>query len=271
MYLESVQKLLKKFYTGNRQDIVDEIWDFYLKSKYCVINFLYYPQIIGFHQFENEKSMSLMEKKYRKTILRSAFLLPDGIALQIYYFCAVKLKKIDSPTAHLNNLNGTDFTPYFLVEIEKKIGKHKLGLICYGAREENLEKACYYLGGLGFDVIYAQEGFSEFDWKTAHKAIKESDKEVFIMLQGRSTPTKPLQELWTDENRENIQKNQLILLNVGGLFDWRSGDQKRAPILVRKAKLERLRRFISNPKRNFQKILNTAKGAPHLFSLPFAR
>ncbi len=113
---------------------------------------------------------------------------------------------------------------------------------------------------MDIEVIYSQDGYSPFDREKAENAITIHPKKVLILLQGRSTPTLPLQELWTLENYEKIKKNQLIVMNVGGLFDWRGGGQKRAPLWIRKIKLERAWRLLSDPKRNMRKCINTIYG-----------
>jgi N-acetylglucosaminyldiphosphoundecaprenol N-acetyl-beta-D-mannosaminyltransferase len=46
-------------------------------------------------------------------------------------------------------------------------------------------------------------------------------------------------------------------MNQGGTFDFWVGEQKRSPKLVRKLKLERLWRFIADPKRNYKKIVDS--------------
>jgi hypothetical protein len=60
-------------------------------------------------------------------------LLSDGIALQIFYYLANFFGVIKSPRKWLENLNGTDFTPFFLNEIKKRYGNQKICLILYGS------------------------------------------------------------------------------------------------------------------------------------------
>jgi N-acetylglucosaminyldiphosphoundecaprenol N-acetyl-beta-D-mannosaminyltransferase len=80
-----------------------------------------------------------------------------------------------------------------------------------------------------------------------------------------TTPTIPMQELWTLRNYEQIKKSWLIIMNLWGFFDRWSGEQKRAPKLIRKMRLERLRRLITQPKRNFKKVVNSLKLFPYIF------
>jgi UDP-N-acetyl-D-mannosaminuronic acid transferase (WecB/TagA/CpsF family) len=83
---------------------------------------------------------------------------------------------------------------------------------------------------------------------------------------GRSTPTIPLQELRTLRNYQKIKQGWLVVMNVWGFFERWSGGQKRAPLWVRKIKLERLWRLITQPKRNFKKVVNSLKIIPYIFT-----
>lgn len=252
-----MQELLQKCYTGKPETLIQEILNTYTQQGFCIINFLYYAQIKAQHLFEPTKKTHNTQDLYAKMLKKGDFLLPDGMALQLLYRYLTTFKFISSPTNKLPNLNGTDFTPFFLQKLSETYGKEEIGVLCYGAKPTALKKACNYLQKKGIEVIYAQEGYSVFNWEAAQNALSQHPKKIFILLQGRSTPKIPLQELWTRDNYEKIKKNQLILMNVGGLFDRRAGTQKRAPLRVRKIKCERARRLASDPKRNFQKCLNT--------------
>jgi UDP-N-acetyl-D-mannosaminuronic acid transferase (WecB/TagA/CpsF family) len=59
-----------------------------------------------------KKDISQIRKAYQDAIHDADVVLPDGIALQIFYFLARK--------KWLSNLNGTDFAPYLLEQLVKK-------------------------------------------------------------------------------------------------------------------------------------------------------
>ena len=76
----------------------------------------------------------------------------------------------------------------------------------------------------------------------------------------------PIQEMRVQKNLSKIKNNKMIIFTVWGLFDFIAASwwneniqwaQKRAPKFVRKMKLERLRRLITDPKRNWKKVKNT--------------
>lgn len=71
-------------------------------------------------------------KVYQQAILDADVVLPDGIALQIFYFLAKK--------KWLNNLNGTDFCPYFLSYVKEEYADRGMNVILYGTYPHLLEK-----------------------------------------------------------------------------------------------------------------------------------
>jgi hypothetical protein len=88
------------------------------------VNYLYFANISSKKLFQNHNtnlrkqdfenallddykkhSINLISSLYRKAILESDFLLPDGIALQIFYTLAHKLGRIKTGISKLQNLN----------------------------------------------------------------------------------------------------------------------------------------------------------------------
>lgn len=74
---------------------------------------------------------------YQKAILDADIVLMDGIALQLFYFLARK--------KWLENLNGTDFCPYFLSYAKEYAGEYTVNIILYGTYPHLLEKTKEYL------------------------------------------------------------------------------------------------------------------------------
>ncbi|MDR3169631.1 MAG: WecB/TagA/CpsF family glycosyltransferase [Candidatus Peribacteria bacterium] len=260
-----MKSILTKFYTGTAPQLVDDLLDTYQDQHFAVVNFLYFAQIVSQALFSDTKQQTEKHKEYKKILLKADYLLPDGIALQIFYYLANFFRKIHSPRPRLTNLNGTDFTPYFLNEVKKKYGNQKICLLLYGTTPKGIEKSYEYIAHQGFNVIYFQDGYREFVREEAIKKLDEYQDTINILLVGRSTPNIPLQELRTLRNYQKIRSHQLLVMNVGGFFDRRSGSQKRAPKLVRKLKLERLRRVITQPKRNIKKVLQSFQLFPYIF------
>ncbi len=115
--------ILKKLYTHDSEKAAKDILHTYEKQKYCIVSFLYFANVM--HRRVLEKHRSDIQRDYLHALEKSDYLLPDGIALQLFYRWGGK--KRDA----LHNLNGTDFTPFFL----NQINRDKLNLILYGGTE----------------------------------------------------------------------------------------------------------------------------------------
>lgn len=214
-----MNEILQKLYQKDRDEAINDILSFYDQEESVVVNFIYFANIVSYDLFDqNTKTEKL--KEYKKILLKSDFLLPDGIALQIFYYIAHLMRRIQSPTSWLQNLNGTDFVPYLLQSIKKKYGNQKLNLLIYGTKPEYLEKAVEKLKYQGYNIIYAQDGYSDFDRDKAENAMNEYQDTINVLIQGRSTPETPLQELRANRNYQKIQQKKLIVLNTAGLLDF---------------------------------------------------
>ncbi|MDR0607845.1 MAG: WecB/TagA/CpsF family glycosyltransferase [Candidatus Peribacteria bacterium] len=260
-----MKSILTKFYTGTAPQLVDDLLDTYQDQRFAVVNFLYFAQIVSQQIFADTREQTEKQREYKKILLKADYLLPDGIALQIFYFLANLFRRIRAPQSRLTNLNGTDFTPYFLEEIKKRYGNQKICLLLYGAFPKNIQKASAYMTHKGFNVIYFQDGYRSFEWETATAALERYQDTINILLVGMTTPKIPLQELRTLRNYQKIRNHHLLVMNVGGLFDRRSGDQKRAPKFVRNLTLEWLWRVFTQPKRNSKKVLQSLQLFPYIF------
>lgn len=89
---------------------------------------------------------------------------------------------------------------------------------------------------------------------------------INVLLVARSTPVYPIQEIWSYANKQAIQEHKLLVMNQAGTFDWRVGEQKRPPKIVRYLRLERLFRLIMDPKRNYKKVLDSLGIIKYIFS-----
>ena len=261
-----MKSTLQKISTKNAQETTDDIVDVYTNQWYCVVNFIYFSQIVSQHVFSaTNNKRTEKEKEYRKLILKSDFLLPDWIALQVFYYLANFFKAIDSDKRWLPNLNWTDFTPHFLNSIKQKFWSQRINILLYWSTPKVVEKVKENLTLKWYNVIYIQDWFSEFDRDKAKAALNEYTDTTNILLVARSTPKIPIQELRTFRNYQKIQEEKLLVMNVWWLFDFMAWIQKRAPKLFRKLKIEWLRRLCSDPKRNYKKVLNSLMIIPYIF------
>ena len=251
-----MKSILQKFSITDSQQTADNIINVYNNQWYCIVNFIYFAQIVSQNVFSTSKKKTEKEKEYKKILLKWDFLLPDWLSLETFYRMANLFWTYKSERKRLPNLNWTDFTPYFLNYIKQKYWSQKINVLLYWSTPKVVEKVKENLSLKWYNIIYNQDWFSEFDREKAEKALNEYVDTINILLVARSTPKIPLQELRTSRNYQRIQDNKLLVMNVWWLFDFIAWVQKRAPKLFRKLKLERLYRFILDPKRNRQKVKN---------------
>lgn len=270
------QKILATIFQWTADEACERMLDLYNKNGFCVVDYLYFANISGKQLFSSHTRTSSAEefrealladyktidfdgiyKLYQNAILDADIVLMDGIALQIFYFLAKK--------KWLANLNGTDFCPYAISFIKKNCGERKMNIILYGTHPHLLEKTKHFLVNLWYTVVYAQDGYTNLDWSKVESALTWKEKDINILLNARSTPDYPIQEIWSLANKDAIQKHWLIVMNQWGTFDFRVGEQKRAPKLVRKLKGEWLRRLVSDPKRNIKKVLSSLAIVKYIF------
>ena len=260
-----MKSTLQKISTTDFVETTDNIISTYDEQWHCVVNFIYFSQIVSQHVFSTAKKKTEKEKEYKKILLKSDYLLPDWIALQTYYYLAVTFWAIESDKKRLPNMNWTDFTPYFLNSLKQKYWSQRINILLYGSTPKVAEKVKENLSLKWYNVIYSQDWFSEFDRDKAETSLDEYQDTINVLLVARSTPKIPLQELWTSRNYQKIQDDKLLVMNVGWLFDFIAWVQKRAPLLFRKLKIERLWRLCSQPKRNRKKVANTFMIIPYIF------
>lgn len=104
--------MLEKLYRGNTEAILKDITDRYDQQDFAVVNFLYFANAMQYHLFEEPQNKK--DEEYKQALLNSDFILPDGIALQLWNYIAYK------PRSWVSNLNGTDLTPRILEYITSK-------------------------------------------------------------------------------------------------------------------------------------------------------
>ena len=187
-----MKSVLQKFSTTNATQTADSIISTYNNQWHCVVNFIYFSQIVSQHVFSPTRKKTEKEKEYKKIILKSDFLLPDWIALQIFYYLATFFKVIESERHWLPNLNWTDFTPFFLNNLKQKYWTQKINILLYGSKPNVVEKVKENLSLKWYNVIYIQDWFSEFDWNKAENSLDEYQDTINILLVARSTPKIPI-------------------------------------------------------------------------------
>lgn len=228
--------ILEKIYKNNNKHALDDILELYKKKWYWVINYIYFANLIKCWIL----SWKNIDTNYFQSLKECDFLLPDGIALKMYYEKYFKIK--------LHNLNWTDFWEFLISSLNPK----DINLILYWAKEEVVEKSIIYLKDkYDLDVFYAQNWYSDFDFEK----LKNLDKDkINIFLLWLWTPK---QEKWALWHIEDIKKYKLLTFSQWWTFDFWAWEEKRAPKIIQDLKLEWMFRFILNPRKNFYKVVNS--------------
>lgn len=225
--------IFTKLYTKNKSQAFKDILNDYKKQWFLVVNYLYFANLISNWLLGNKK----LNKDFFVAITDWDFLLPDGIALKLYY---KKHFWLDLP-----NLNGTDFSDYLFHNLKK----WSFNLVLYWAKREVIEKASQNISEkYDLKVHYYIDGYSEFQFSYLESLPKWK---INIFMVGLGTPK---QEIWVKNNIENIKKYKLLVFTQGGTFDFWAGNEKRAPNIFLKLKLEWMWRLVTNPKKNFKKV-----------------
>ena len=144
------------------------------------------------------------------------------------------------------NLNGTDFVPAYLAQTSLK-----LRIFMLGAQPHVVQRA--------FDRVRHQYpahewlGFHDGYFNTQDEAalcesIRTQQADLLLVAMGN-----PLQEFWIE--RCSASTGATVCIGVGALFDFLSGEAKRAPAWVRQFKLEWVFRLVQEPGRMWRRYL----------------
>lgn len=106
------QTPLAHLFRGTTDEACDAIIQHYLAHGSTVVNFLYFANVMKARLIETKTETR--QTLYADALLQGDFLLPDGIALQLFYR-RTSLGKAEKVWLH--NLNGTDFIPQLLTHL----------------------------------------------------------------------------------------------------------------------------------------------------------
>lgn len=185
--------------------------------------------------FLNAHSVNLAQRNqdFKNALLSSDFLFRDGIGVKLL------LKAFNMPCGE--NLNGTDFIPYFL----KSVSDKKTVLI--GTTQVYVLKCKRNLEKNGVNIIQAIDGFRDFE--TLLSFIEQHRPDVVLLGMGM-----PKQELFSQYLKSKYD-HYILVVNGGAIIDFIAGRFPRAPRFVRLLNLEWLYRLIKEPFRLFKRYV----------------
>lgn len=220
-------------FIGTQKELVEKLiinTENKLKKCYFAIN----PDCV-LKYFENED--------YKKMLLnKENIVYVDGIGV-IYTQRFLKL-----PVAK-ERIATTDLFPELIETLSNQ--KSSLKVFLLGGKGDTAKKVID-----NFSRKYPNIKFSGY--RDGYFTLEEEDNvinqinnsQTDILFVGFGTP---LQEKWINKNYEKL--NAKTFVTCGGLFDYYSGNVKRAPLLVRKLGLEWLFRLVQEPKRLYKRYI----------------
>ena len=121
-------KILNKLSLCDRDHLIDSIIHHYHDHGWVVVHFIYFASLLNILKENDERMKNSIG--YSQALISADFLLPDGIALALYYEhylrqSPIKWFEILSFMTHFSHLalpnhNGTDFIPALLDAIEER-------------------------------------------------------------------------------------------------------------------------------------------------------
>jgi exopolysaccharide biosynthesis WecB/TagA/CpsF family protein len=193
--------------------------------------------VIGFMN-ANNCNLAQQNNRYREAIKKQV-ILPDGLGIDVASF-------VQTGSFFPANLNGTDLVPAWLTYMNDP---KRIGLI--GAKPDILKDAArmFRLHTPWHEFIEIADGY---DQKTRSGEILQSvaalNLDILIIAMGS-----PLQEIWIDTHVK--PEHARLVLSVGALFDFMSGNVPRAPRWIRFLRQEWLFRLYLEPKRLWKRYL----------------
>lgn len=177
--------------------------------------------------------------KYRAALQNMDWVFPDGIGLRL----AGKI--LAQPIR--DNVNGTDLFPLLCAELAAA-GR---SLYLLGAKPGVAEAVANWATNthLGLHIAGTRDGyFKESERDAVCTEIRAAAPDVLLVALGA-----PRQELWIEQNAQACGAN--VILGVGGLFDFYSGNIPRAPLWMRRLSLEWVYRLYQEPGRMWKRYL----------------
>jgi alpha-1,3-mannosyltransferase len=164
--------------------------------------------------------------------LRRFIILNDGIGADI-------ASRVLFGSKFAENLNGTDFVPYFLSRLRPGVR-----IFLLGARPGVAERAASALLGRypQHAVVGVRHGYGDIRSPELLAAIRSLTPDLILVALGN-----PAQELWLARHFDAT--GCALGIAVGALFDFMAGEYSRAPRWIRSIRLEWVYRLALEPRR----------------------
>ncbi|MBY0566639.1 MAG: WecB/TagA/CpsF family glycosyltransferase [Hyphomonadaceae bacterium] len=175
---------------------------------------------------------AIKERKVQDA-LHPFLLLNDGVGMTL-------LSRLATGQGFHENLNGTDFVPRLLAAAP---AGYRVFLV--GSTRAVVDRAARTLSSRHplLVVCGAEDGFSgNLDSEEFIQALAVSAPDIVLVALGN-----PHQEQWIGTSAARLDRG--LFIGVGALFDFIAKDKPRAPLFLRRARLEWMFRLLLEPKR----------------------
>ncbi|MBN1886092.1 MAG: WecB/TagA/CpsF family glycosyltransferase [Candidatus Krumholzibacteriota bacterium] len=189
----------------------------------------------------NISNMYRLERRpaLREWLARDGVMILDGIGL--------KVGGLVSGLGWLPDLNGTDLFPFVM----ERAASRGIGVFLLGGEPGVAERAAARMKERydGIAIAGCLDGYFGRGEEAAIAArIRRSDARLLLVGRGFVR-----QEAFVLRQRDRLGVS--LAWNVGGLFDFVSGAKPRAPLVLRRVRLEWLYRFLLEPRRMWRRNL----------------
>jgi alpha-1,3-mannosyltransferase len=190
--------------------------------------------------FANAHTLNIAARDARfRAALQGFCVLNDGIGIDI-------ASRIKFGERFPENLNGTDFTPYYLAQ-----SRHGLRIFLLGGTPEVVTTAArvfqrnhprHAIAGLHHGYV------ADDDAPRICAMIAAAQADVVLVAMGN-----PLQELWIEKHA--AATGAKLFFGVGALLDFTANKVPRAPAWVRSLRCEWIHRLVCEPRRLARRYL----------------
>ncbi|WP_422488929.1 WecB/TagA/CpsF family glycosyltransferase [Endozoicomonas sp. ALE010] len=215
--------------------IVSESTDHQIIIQKCLDQASLEPTIISFlnaHAF----NLAVNDQLFLDSLSSSTWLFRDGVGISL--LCRTL------GIAPGKNMNGTDFIPQLL---ERAI-QQKREIILLGTESPWLENAKKTLECKGGNVCFIFDGFQPNEFYINKINWRKFQRPIVVLAMGM-----PKQEKIANELVKHLPNG--LILNAGAILDFLGGKVSRAPLILRKLRLEWLYRFLQEPVRLFGRYI----------------
>jgi alpha-1,3-mannosyltransferase len=178
------------------------------------------------------------DESYR-SICRQFTLLNDGIGLDI-------LSLIKYGRSFEFNLNGSDFTPFFL-----RTTRHRFRIFLLGGKPGVAERAAIAMRRIAPQHKYVGTHRGHLD-ASAEREVADRIRatQANLVIVGFGNPD---QEIWMAKYARELGVD--LVIGVGALLDFQAGSIPRAPGWMQRVRAEWLHRLVLEPKRLWKRYV----------------